>query len=95
MGRHHHDARQRGASELRLYVARAFDQSEAPGPAALAAGKGNALRGDEGCEINGEGNFERIAFWKTPVAKCASNPDTGCVPYYRWVSDYIAILGGR
>ncbi len=23
--------------------------------------------------------------------KCASNPETGCVPYYRWVSDYIAM----
>ena len=44
---------------------------------------------------NGEGNFDQIAFWKTPVSKCASNPETGCVPYYRWVSDYIAILGGR
>ncbi|HET7714391.1 MAG TPA: ABC transporter substrate-binding protein [Bauldia sp.] len=64
-------------------------------PAVLAACKGNALLGDEGCAVNGEGNFDRIAFWKTPVAKCASNPDTGCVPYYRWVSDYIAILGGR
>ena len=22
-------------------------------------------------------------------------PGAGCVPYYRWVSDYIAVLGGR
>jgi putative spermidine/putrescine transport system substrate-binding protein len=64
-------------------------------PAALAACKGNALLGDEGCATNGEGNFDKIHFWRTPVSKCESNPDTGCVPYYRWVSDYIAILGGR
>jgi len=64
-------------------------------PAVLAACQGNALLTDEGCATNGEGNFDRIAFWKTPVSKCASNPETGCVPYYRWVSDYIAILGGR
>jgi putative spermidine/putrescine transport system substrate-binding protein len=64
-------------------------------PAVLAACQGNALLTDTGCATNGEGNFDKIAFWKTPVSKCASNPETGCVPYYRWVSDYIAILGGR
>jgi putative spermidine/putrescine transport system substrate-binding protein len=63
-------------------------------PAVLAACKGNALLTDEGCATNGEGNFSKIAFWKTPVSKCASQGDA-CVPYYRWVSDYIAILGGR
>jgi putative spermidine/putrescine transport system substrate-binding protein len=64
-------------------------------PSVLAACKGNALLGDEGCATNGEGNFDRIHFWRTPVSQCASQPDAGCVPYYRWVSDYIAILGGR
>jgi putative spermidine/putrescine transport system substrate-binding protein len=63
-------------------------------PAVLDACKGNALLGDSGCDTNGVGNFEKIHFWRTPVAKCASQPD-GCVPYYRWVSDYIAVLGGR
>ena len=63
-------------------------------PAVLAACKGNELLTDEGCAINGEGNFDKIAFWKTPTAKCATQNDA-CVPYYRWVSDYIAILGGR
>jgi putative spermidine/putrescine transport system substrate-binding protein len=63
-------------------------------PAVLAACKGNALLTDTGCETNGLGNFERIHFWRTPIAKCASQPN-GCVPYYRWVSDYIAVLGGR
>ena len=37
---------------------------------------------------------ERIAFWKTPTAKCKTQGDQ-CVPYHKWVSDYIAVLGGR
>jgi putative spermidine/putrescine transport system substrate-binding protein len=63
-------------------------------PAVLAACKGNELLTDSGCETNGVGDFEQIHFWKTPVAQCASQ-EGGCVPYYRWVSDYIAVLGGR
>ncbi len=62
-------------------------------PANLEACKGNALLTDQGCETNGLGNFEKIHFWRTPVAKCASQSE--CVPYYRWVTDYIAVLGGR
>jgi putative spermidine/putrescine transport system substrate-binding protein len=62
-------------------------------PAVLDACKGNALLGDEGCETNGLGNFERISFWRTPVSKCETQET--CVPYYRWVTDYIAVLGGR
>ncbi|WP_455373618.1 ABC transporter substrate-binding protein [Limibacillus halophilus] len=63
-------------------------------PVVLDACKGNELLGDEGCDTNGLGNFERIAFWKTPVSSCATQ-EAGCVPYYRWVTDYIAVLGGR
>jgi putative spermidine/putrescine transport system substrate-binding protein len=63
-------------------------------PAVTAACKGNALLTDAGCDTNGLGNFDKIHFWRTPVAKCASQ-SAGCVPYYRWVSDYIAVLGGR
>lgn len=63
-------------------------------PAVTSACKGNALLTDQGCDTNGIGNFEKIKFWRTPVAKCASQA-AGCVPYYRWVSDYIAVLGGR
>ena len=62
-------------------------------PAVPAACKGNALLTDEGCKTNGFEDFERIKFWKTPVSKCASQ--TECVPYYRWVSDYIGVIGGR
>ena len=54
----------------------------------------NALLTEDGCGANGFENFEKIAFWRTPVAKCETQ-SAGCVPYYRWVTDYIAILGGR
>jgi putative spermidine/putrescine transport system substrate-binding protein len=62
-------------------------------PAVLDACKGNALLTDAGCETNGLGNFDRIHFWRTPVAQCETQET--CVPYYRWVTDYIAVLGGR
>ena len=63
-------------------------------PSVPAACKGNELLTDEGCKTNGAEEFEKIHFWRTPVAKCATQA-AGCVPYYRWVSDYIAVLGGR
>jgi putative spermidine/putrescine transport system substrate-binding protein len=62
-------------------------------PAVPAACKGNKLLTDDGCNTNGMKEFERIWFWRTPVANCGSGRT--CVPYYRWVTDYIAILGGR
>ena len=62
-------------------------------PVVPEACKGNALLGDKGCETNGIKEFDRIWFWRTPVAKCSGGRT--CVPYYRWVTDYIAILGGR
>lgn len=62
-------------------------------PAVPVACKENSLLGEHGCDRNGSANFDKIHFWRTPVAKCATQ--TECVPYYRWVSDYIAILGGR
>ncbi|MDX3975572.1 ABC transporter substrate-binding protein [Shinella sp.] len=62
-------------------------------PSVPAACKGNALLTDEGCKTNGFENFEKIHFWRTPVAKCESQGE--CVPYHRWVSDYIGVIGGR
>ncbi len=61
-------------------------------PAVPAACTGNALLGEEGCKTNGSENFEKIWFWRTPVADC---PGGGCVPYARWSTDYVAIMGGR
>jgi putative spermidine/putrescine transport system substrate-binding protein len=49
--------------------------------------------GADACKINGIDNFDKIYFWKTPVSKCSTQDS--CVPYYKWVTDYIAVLGGR
>lgn len=62
-------------------------------PVVLAACEDNELLGENGCQTNGLDNFEKISFWRTPVSACGDGKQ--CVPYYRWVTDYIAILGGR
>jgi putative spermidine/putrescine transport system substrate-binding protein len=63
-------------------------------PVVPKACEGNELLGAEGCKVNGIENFDKLAFWRTPEAKCTSNVE-GCVPYSRWVSDYVAIIGGK
>jgi putative spermidine/putrescine transport system substrate-binding protein len=63
-------------------------------PSVLAACKGNALLTDAGCQFNGVDNFEKIAFWKTPTEDCG-NGKLECVPYYEWVTNMIAVIGGR
>jgi putative spermidine/putrescine transport system substrate-binding protein len=63
-------------------------------PAVPAACKGNKLLGDEGCKRQGYNDFERISFWKTPTTQCKTQ-DNKCVPYHKWATDYIAVLGGR
>ncbi|HTT08417.1 MAG TPA: ABC transporter substrate-binding protein [Gammaproteobacteria bacterium] len=62
-------------------------------PVVPEACKGNALLGEDGCKTNGMDNFDKIWFWRTPTSKCKSQKE--CVPYYRWVTDYIAVIGGR
>jgi putative spermidine/putrescine transport system substrate-binding protein len=61
-------------------------------PAVPAACIGNALLGDTGCATNGFDNFDKIHFWRTPEAACAQGT---CVPYSRWATDYVAVMGGR
>jgi len=61
-------------------------------PAVPAACKGNALLGDTGCATNGFDKFDQIHFWRTPEASCAQGT---CVPYGRWATDYVAVMGGR
>ena len=62
-------------------------------PAVLDACKNNKLLGPTGCATNGLGNFSKIHFWKTPVARCGDGRT--CVPYHEWVTNYIAVIGGR
>jgi len=61
-------------------------------PAACTDGSG--MQTAEGCTANGMDNFDQVRFWTTPTSKCASQNDQ-CVPYYRWVSDYVGVIGGR
>jgi putative spermidine/putrescine transport system substrate-binding protein len=62
-------------------------------PAVPAACEGNELLTDEGCATNGFDNFDQIHFWTTPIADCGDGKE--CVPYYEWVTQYIAVIGGR
>jgi putative spermidine/putrescine transport system substrate-binding protein len=62
-------------------------------PAVPAACQGNDLLGAEGCKTNGFENFDKISFWRTPVADCGGSKT--CVPYSKWVESYIAVMGGN
>lgn len=65
-------------------------------PAVPAACEGNELLGPDGCEINGFNDFDKIAFWKTPQADCfVPGGSEECVPYSEWVTNYLAVIGGR
>lgn len=61
-------------------------------PEACTDGRG--MQTAEGCTENGMEDFDKIEFWTTPVSKCATQ-DNQCVPYYKWVSDYVGVIGGR
>ncbi|MFC3060706.1 ABC transporter substrate-binding protein [Paenirhodobacter populi] len=52
---------------------------------------GSGMQTAEGCAENGLQDFDKIWFWRTPTSACEAG---GCVPYHRWVSDYIAVMGG-
>ena len=52
------------------------------------------LLGKDGCTNNGIDQFGKINFWKTPKAECGDGT-ADCVPYHEWVTNYIAVIGGR
>jgi putative spermidine/putrescine transport system substrate-binding protein len=65
-------------------------------PAVPDACTGNELLTDTGCATNGFDNFDQIHFWRTPVEDCGDTDDTTtCVPYREWLTNYIAVIGGR
>ena len=45
------------------------------------------------CEANGSASFDKISFWKTPVADCGDGRT--CVPYKDWTSAFLAIQSGQ
>lgn len=61
-------------------------------PEACTDGRG--MQTAAGCTANGMDDFAKIKFWTTPTSTCESQDDQ-CIPYYRWNSDYIGVIGGR
>ena len=62
-------------------------------PSVPAACEGNELLGAEGCKTNGLDNFDKISFWRTPVSDCGGGKT--CVPYSKWVEEYIGVMGSN
>ena len=95
---------ERRAPELRLQVDGALARAQGAGRprrlVRLGAGRcrrparATSCSTDEGCKTNGFDNFDKIHFWRTPVAKCASRPTAAC-PTTAGSTDYIAVMGGR
>jgi putative spermidine/putrescine transport system substrate-binding protein len=61
-------------------------------PSSTGACKASTPGNSEPCKTNGFDQFDKIAFWRTPQAKCGTGT---CVPYSKWTTDYISIMGGR
>jgi putative spermidine/putrescine transport system substrate-binding protein len=61
-------------------------------PAVPAGCTSSDLLGPDGCKANGYEDFDKIAFWKTPIADCG-NGQTDCVTYDKWVETFTAIVG--
>lgn len=65
-------------------------------PVRLDACEGNELLGPDGCVNNGLNDFDKIWWWRTPTSDCGdTDANTECVPYHEWVTQYVAVIGGR
>lgn len=64
-------------------------------PAVPTACTASDLLGKDGCTTNGFENFDKIKFWRTPSADCGDARGKTCIPYRKWVTDYIAVIGGQ
>ena len=60
-------------------------------PVVPAACTAKAPGGVDACKQNGFDRFEQVHFWRTPTGTCKQG---ACVPYSKWVSDYVGIMGG-
>lgn len=63
-------------------------------PSTVDGCDGSELLGKSGCAQQHGQEFGRIQFWRTPTKECATQ-NNQCVPYARWSTDYIAIMGGK
>jgi len=61
-------------------------------PSVPAGCTSSDLLGAEGCKTNGFNDFDKIFFWKTPIADCGTG-ESNCVTYDRWVEEFTAIVG--
>jgi putative spermidine/putrescine transport system substrate-binding protein len=61
-------------------------------PAVPAGCTSSDLLGPDGCKTNGYDNFDKIFFWKTPIADCG-NGQSNCVTYDKWVEQFTSIVG--
>jgi putative spermidine/putrescine transport system substrate-binding protein len=59
-------------------------------PVVPDACQGKPPKGTDACKVNGFDRFEQVHFWRTPTGTCKQGT---CVPYNRWVNDYVAIMG--
>jgi putative spermidine/putrescine transport system substrate-binding protein len=59
-------------------------------PVVPAACKEKAPHGSDACAVNGFDRFDKVHFWRTPTSECKKGT---CIPYSRWVTDYVAIMG--
>ena len=59
-------------------------------PVVPKACEGNELLGPDGCKTNGIENFDKIAFWRTPEAKCASN-EQGWQEQTKLIAKYLSL----
>jgi putative spermidine/putrescine transport system substrate-binding protein len=60
-------------------------------PVVPAACKAKPPNGSDACAVNGFDRFAQVHFWRTPTGTCKQGT---CVPYSKWVTDYVAIMGG-
>ncbi|HZJ67529.1 MAG TPA: ABC transporter substrate-binding protein [Kofleriaceae bacterium] len=60
-------------------------------PVVPAACKIKPPKGADACALNGFDRFAQVHFWRTPTGTCKQG---ACVPYSKWVTDYVAIMGG-
>jgi putative spermidine/putrescine transport system substrate-binding protein len=60
-------------------------------PVVPAACKVKPPHGSDACMTNGFDRFTQVRFWRTPSGRCKQGE---CVPYSKWVADYVAIMGG-
>ena len=104
LGRHHHAACRRAPTRTAPICGWSIRSRQAAGrPLGLVRrqsrrcpppARATRLLTDEGCTTNGFDNFDKIKFWTTPTSQMR-HAERPCVPYYRWVSDYIGVIGGR